>query len=122
MVTVSFQSPLSKNGDNGRILFALQEGSRMKQLSALLAALLLLISFAGAQEFRASITGEVSDSSGSPIPKVKVVSTNIETNVSFEAVTNESGRYTIGFMLPGKYTVTVEQTGFKKFVRENVVL
>lgn len=51
-----------------------------------------------------------------------MAATNTETNISSEAITNESGRYTIGFLLPGRYTVIVERAGFKKFVRENVLL
>src|SRR5258705_3592675 len=94
----------------------------MKYLFSVSALAWLMLSTATGQEFRASITGEVTDSSGSPVPNVRVSAVNVETNISTEAVTNESGRYTIGFLLPGKYTVTVEQAGFKKFIRENVVL
>jgi hypothetical protein len=75
-----------------------------------------------AQEFRASITGQVTDPSGSPVPRAKVVATNVATNGSEEAITNEAGRYVISFLAPAKYTVVVEHPGFKKFVRENVVL
>ncbi|MGB9606810.1 MAG: carboxypeptidase regulatory-like domain-containing protein, partial [Bryobacteraceae bacterium] len=36
--------------------------------------------------------------------------------------TNESGNYVTPFLAPGTYRLTVEQSGFKKFVRENIVL
>ena len=75
-----------------------------------------------AQEFRASISGTVSDPSGLAVPRVRVMATNVATNVAGEATSNEAGLYVIGFLLPGTYTVTVEHPGFKKFVRENAVL
>jgi hypothetical protein len=57
-----------------------------------------------------------------PVPQVRVVATNVATNVVNEAVSNEAGRYVVGFLQPGTYTLTVEHTGFKKFVREGIVL
>ncbi|MGH9719632.1 MAG: carboxypeptidase regulatory-like domain-containing protein, partial [Bryobacteraceae bacterium] len=50
------------------------------------------------------------------------MATNVATNLASEGTTNESGLYVIGFLQPGTYTVTVEHPGFKKSVRENVVL
>src|SRR5204863_479210 len=35
-------------------------------------------------------------------------------------VTNGEGNYMIPYLTPGKYTVTVELTGFKKLVREGI--
>jgi len=74
------------------------------------------------QDLRASITGRVSDPSDSAVPRAKVVATNTQTNVTAETETNEAGRYTILFLQPGAYTLTVEAQGFKKFVRENLLL
>lgn len=78
----------------------------------------LFCSFAAAQEFRATISGEVTDPTGAAIEGAKVVASSVERNVPYEAVTNASGRYIIQFLLPGKYVLTVEKDGFKKFVRE----
>lgn len=88
----------------------------------LLASLLVTVAAAPAQELRASVSGLVTDPSGSAVPRAKVVVTNVETNVSTDTETNDAGRYTILFLLPGRYTLTVEAAGFKKFVRENLVL
>ena len=82
-------------------------------------ALFLFVPALLAQEFRASITGEVNDSSGAAVPQVRVIATNIATNVASEALTNEAGLYVISFLPPSRYTVTVEHTGFKKFIRED---
>ncbi len=75
-----------------------------------------------AQEFRASIAGEVTDPSGAPVADAKVIVTHLERNTPTEATTNEVGRYLVQFLVPGRYTMTVEKTGFKKFVRENIAL
>ena len=85
-----------------------------------LIALLGVAAFA--QEFRATISGEVTDPTGAAIEGAKVVATSVERNVPYDSTTNASGRYLIQFLLPGKYTVTVEKTGFKKFVRDGVTL
>ncbi len=88
----------------------------------LILSLVLFVPPADAQELRASVSGLVTDPSGSAVPRAKVAVTNVDTNVSTETETNEVGRYTILFLLPGRYTLTVEASGFKKFVRENLVL
>src|SRR5947209_3051408 len=75
-----------------------------------------------AQEFRATISGDVTDQSGSVVAGAKVLALSLERNIPYDAVTNSAGRYVIQFLLPGKYTVSVEQPGFKKYVREGVTL
>lgn len=84
--------------------------------------LLCTLTAAFAQEFRATISGEVTDQSGAILPGAKVVALSVERNVPYDAVTNGSGRYVIQFLLPGKYTISVEHPGFKKYVREGVEL
>src|SRR5262249_49886670 len=74
------------------------------------------------QEFRATISGEVTDPAGAPIEGARVIATSVERNIPYAATTNSSGRYLIQFLLPGKYVMTVEKTGFKKFVREAITL
>ena len=75
-----------------------------------------------AQEFRATISGEVKDPTGASVEGAKVTALSVERNVPYEATTNSSGRYIIQFLLPGKYVLTVEHPGFKKFVQENIAL
>ena len=75
-----------------------------------------------AQEFRASITGIVTDPSGAPVGGAGVVVTSVERNTTTTTATNAAGVYTVSFLLPGKYNLTVEKAGFKKFVREGISL
>lgn len=83
-------------------------------------AALCLLAIAGitfAQEFRGSITGLVIDISGAVVVGARVTVTNSATNVSTSAATDESGNYTVLYLTPGQYRVSVEAKGFKKFVR-----
>jgi hypothetical protein len=82
--------------------------------------LFLLSALALAQDPRGTIVGRVSDASGGVIPGVEVRATNKATGVVATAKTNEAGNYILPYLLPGAYTVTAENTGFRKFVRENV--
>lgn len=90
---------------------------------AAFAVLWLGVGSASAQvAFTGQITGTVTDTSQALIPGAEVVVENVQTNVKSQTTTNDSGAYTILSVIPGTYTVSVEQKGFKKFVRENVVV
>src|SRR5258708_2513842 len=70
----------------------------------------------------AALLGSVTASSGGSIPNAKVTITEVNAGVSRVATTNESGNYTFPDIAPGTYTVTTEQTGFKKENRTGVVV
>jgi hypothetical protein len=85
------------------------------------AALLALTTFnAAAQEARGTIMGRVTDASGSVMPGAEVRATNVATGVVVGAKTNESGNFSLPYLVPGMYTVSSENQGFKKFIRDNV--
>ncbi len=75
-----------------------------------------------AQEFRATITGRLTDESGGAIPGATVQATNIDTNEVASATSDAQGVYTIPFLRPGSYTLTAESTGFKKYNRGGITL
>ncbi|MGH9629164.1 MAG: carboxypeptidase regulatory-like domain-containing protein [Bryobacteraceae bacterium] len=90
-------------------------------LRALCAAILACVQpLLLAQDPRGTLRGQVVDVTGAVIPAAQVRATNTATGVIASAQTNESGNYSIPFLIPGTYTVSVEQTGFKKFSREGV--
>ncbi len=74
------------------------------------------------QEVRASITGIVSDPSGAPVPNTVITVTNVATNAVTTSQSNESGNYVSPFLAPGVYRLSAERAGFKKLVRDNIVL
>lgn len=61
------------------------------------------------------VNGTVQDSSGAAVPGAKVKLTETATNVTREAVTNSAGIHYFGGVLLGKYVLTVEASGFKKW-------
>src|ERR1051325_5668936 len=71
-----------------------------------------------AQEFRGTITGQVTDHTGGVVPKVTVTAQNTDTNVATSTVTNGSGAYSIPFLQPGRYSVSAGLAGFKKAMRQ----
>lgn len=93
---------------------------RVVRYVALIISLLALP--VAAQEFRATVTGHVSDTSGAAMPKVSVQIMNLGTNETAVAITNGQGVYSLPFLKPGAYRLTVEAPGFKRYVRDNIVL
>lgn len=81
-----------------------------RQLLAVLATLCLCVT-AWAQS-TSRVTGTVQDKTGALIPGATVTLTNEATNVSVHTVTTSTGTYTFDGIVPGTYTVTVEQAGF----------
>jgi hypothetical protein len=66
-----------------------------------------------AQSERGTITGTVRDASGAVVPGAKVLLTNTQTGVSFNAPSNADGDYTVPQLQVGTYTVRVEKEGFR---------
>jgi len=77
-----------------------------------LVLVILLAGTAPAQEYRGTILGRVVDSSGAVIPGAQVAATGPQQ--TYRTKSNESGDFTIPFVQPGTYDVTVEAQGFKK--------
>ena len=83
---------------------------------------LILSAAAFAQEVRASISGSITDASGAPVPGAVITVTNIGKNTSIVSNSNESGLYSTPLLEPGAYTVVITRDGFRRVVRENIVL
>ncbi|HEX4810192.1 MAG TPA: carboxypeptidase-like regulatory domain-containing protein [Bryobacteraceae bacterium] len=92
------------------------------KFSPLVYILLVAISNLPAQESRGTISGRVTDSSGAALPDASVLVVSTQTQTEFHANTNESGLFTIPFLVPGLYTVVIEHPGFKKLVRNGIQL
>lgn len=79
-------------------------------ISALLLAPVIVL----AQKDTASLTGEVTDSSGAVITGAQIEAVSMETNYAYHAVSNTGGDWTISPVRIGTYRVTVIASGFKK--------
>jgi hypothetical protein len=85
----------------------------------LLVSLCLCVCVANAQ-FKASIQGTVLDPTGATIAGAKVTATNQDTGAARDTVTSDEGFYRISELSPGRYTVTVEASGFKTSISRDV--
>lgn len=75
------------------------------------------------QEFRATITGVVTDSSKAVIPNATVTVVNLDTGRTTTVQTNADGTYTVPYLQPGqKLQVSARATGFTKSTYPPIVL
>jgi hypothetical protein len=93
------------------------------RVCVLAVALALATASAGiAQEFRATVKGQVTDQSKGAVPGATVTVQNQETNETASTVSNADGAYTVPFLRPGLYTLTAELSGFQKYTRKDMRL
>jgi hypothetical protein len=95
---------------------------RLKIFVGMLAIIVLGFANIFGQEFRGTITGTVTDPQGAIIPGATVAVKNLETNITNNVTANDEGAYTVPFLQPGKYSISVTSAGFKTSVRENVMV
>ncbi|HEV7473151.1 MAG TPA: TonB-dependent receptor [Pyrinomonadaceae bacterium] len=88
--------------------------------------MILCIALAGSAVFaqdiqtKGSIAGTVTDSNGGILPNAKVTVEGGQAATSTQST--DQGTYRVDNLLPGTYTVTVEQAGFKKSVSQGVIV
>lgn len=82
--------------------------------------LLLLSAVAGAQEYRGTLSGTVTDSTGAIVPGANVEAKS--TQQTYTVKSDASGRFVIPFAQPNTYTLTVTAQGFASNVHQNVLL
>jgi len=70
----------------------------------------------------ATITGRITDVSGAVVGGATIVVTNTDTNFSYNTQTNAEGIFRVPSLQPGPHRVSVEASGFKRHVRENLDL
>jgi hypothetical protein len=66
------------------------------------------------------ITGEVRDSSGAIIGGAAITVTNVATNATRSATSNDAGVYSFPSIPPGIYNLKAEKAGFKVVTRNQV--
>ncbi len=95
--------------------------ARVVMLILTAAASSMTATLATAQVTTGTLVGTVSDNSGVvPGATVTIRETNKGTAETYE--TDASGTYTAPFLVPGTYSVEVSVQGFKKWIRDGVVL
>ncbi len=75
-----------------------------------------------AQTQTATVRGVVTDRSGAVVPQAYVTLTNVDQNRPWKAITNAEGEYVLVQIPPGRYSLSVEMKGFKKYHRAGMIL
>jgi hypothetical protein len=98
----------------------------MSAMTRILSGCLLIVSAAGFLYGQGgaygTIVGTVSDNSGAVLAKAGVDVTNVATGVTKHTETTSTGDYTVPYLQPGTYRVTVQSQGFEKSVVGSVGL
>ena len=84
--------------------------------------LILGISGSYAQSNLASVSGVVSDPQEAVVPSAAVSATNKATGVDTKTATDAAGFYAIRNLPIGAYTLTIEHPGFRRYVRQGIIL
>ena len=92
------------------------------KLTLWLCCLLGLAGGLGAQEYRATVLGTVTDPTGATVAIATVLITNNDSGVSSRTQTNTEGAFQIPYLLPGVYTLEVAVAGFKTHRRGPIEL
>lgn len=74
------------------------------------------------QQTTATVTGQVTDPSGSIVTGAQVTLTNTDTNTSGSTTTGSSGNYVLTLLRPGPYTLLVTSVGFQEYSQAGIVL
>ncbi len=78
--------------------------------------MLLTSASAWAQKDTGAITGIVTDPSGGVVSGAKVTATDVDRGTTLVATTNAEGEYQFSPLRIGRYTITVEMSGFQRTV------
>jgi hypothetical protein len=95
------------------------------RLSIISISLLVVLVCAGAIESfgqNASFTGHITDSSGAVVAKAQIAVHNQQTGVEVTSTTTGAGDYTIPYLKPGQYTLTVSAAGFRTVSKTDIEL
>lgn len=84
--------------------------------------LFLLAADSGAQEFRATLTGRVTDPQNLTVAEASVQVRNVDTSEISTAKTDSHGNFSIPFLRPGSYTITVSHAGFRQYAQQGITL
>jgi len=93
---------------------------RLLFVSGLLAAFLVLS--ASGQTTNGNIQGTVVDPSGAAVAGAAVTARNVDTGLTVAATTTGAGVYALSNLPPGRYEVTVEISGMKKYVQDGITV
>src|SRR5262249_20099025 len=84
--------------------------------------LLLAAVTVSAQTPSAGVTGHVTDATGAVFPGATIKVTNLDTNISQQAASNEAGDFVIPYLNPGRYKLEAQAPGFRTYKQDDFTL
>ncbi|MBV9508381.1 MAG: TonB-dependent receptor, partial [Acidobacteriia bacterium] len=75
-----------------------------------------------AQGERGTITGTVADPAGAVLANAAIEARHVETGTMYQTMSTATGNYTLSQLPVGTYEVTVSVPGFKRYLRNNLVV
>src|SRR5437870_7985657 len=103
-----------------------RKGTSLSAFGRFVTAIVVLIALGTclvfAQGSTATISGVVRDTSGALVPGVSITIKHVDTGLTREAVSSESGGYNVPLLPVGAYELTTSMPGFKQNVRRGVNL
>src|SRR6266851_515940 len=94
----------------------------MRKFQCAAAVSLLLTACLFGQLNRGSLTGVVTDATGSVVPQARVTIRNTATAATYQTTTNDTGQYIQPNLPAGPYQIAFEAASFKTLVRSGVSL
>jgi len=85
-------------------------------------SMLLIPSGAFAQEFRATISGTVTDVTGAVVPGASITVTETQSGTINRTTSDNTGQYVVPFLPPGNYSISVTKKGFETLTRAGITL
>jgi outer membrane receptor protein involved in Fe transport len=108
---------ISSSNDDNRIKAAQSLAPKCDKIPNMKPGLLsctLLCAFAAlAQSPSGSVVGRITDPTGAVIPGVVITITSLDTNISQQAATGDTGEFTVPYLNPGRYTLEASVGGFR---------
>jgi hypothetical protein len=95
---------------------------KIKAAILVVVSLLCLGRSSFAQTTNASVTGRITDPNSGGIPGATITLTNTDTNLTFQANTDESGNYYLTNVPVGNYRLESEKPGFRTVIKSGIVL
>src|SRR5262249_32105326 len=92
----------------------------MRHFCCFALATVFVVMPAAAQEFRGTMSGSVTDPTGATVVGAKVAATETSTGTKVQSVADSSGLYTLPFLQPGNYDLSVQAPGFKESIRKAI--
>src|SRR6266498_2142496 len=116
---VNFTNPLLKKE---KVMIHQHTSSLIARGLLLFAVCLFAFGVAAGQSATATLSGEVVDQNGAVIPGANITVLNTATSLRREAITNDSGNFTVPLLPPGTYKLAAVRDGFSPVEVRNVIL